>query len=30
MFITTAAPIRQQVMDFFMSLNIPLLEIYGE
>ena len=26
---TAAAPIMKDTLDFFMSLNIPLLEIYG-
>jgi len=26
---TAAAPIMKDTLDFFMSLNIPLMEIYG-
>lgn len=29
MCLTAAAPIMKDTLDFFMSLNIPLLEIYG-
>ena len=28
-FLTSAAPIRRETLDFFMSLNIPLMEVYG-
>jgi len=26
---TAAAPIRKDTLDFFMSLNLPLMEVYG-
>jgi len=26
---TAAAPIMKDTLDFFMSLNLPLMEIYG-
>jgi len=29
MCMTAAAPIMKDTLDFFMSLNLPLMEIYG-
>jgi long-chain-fatty-acid--CoA ligase ACSBG len=29
MCLTAAAPIMKDTLDFFMSLNLPLMEIYG-
>ena len=29
MFVVGAAPMRREVHDYFMSINIPLMELYG-
>ena len=29
-FVIGSAPTRREVHDFFMSLNMPLMELYGE
>ena len=29
MFVVGAAPTRREVHDYFMSINIPLMELYG-
>lgn len=28
-FVSSAAPIAKETLDFFLSLNIPIMEVYG-
>jgi len=29
LFVSGAAPLNRQTMEFFLSLNIPIMEVYG-